>query len=145
MACISVAKSEVWGAAAPAAERGALSRRAVIFPSASCEWAPHRSAVALKEVGMADLYAEIEPHAQGLLEVAGGDLVYWEVCGNPNGKPALVLHGGPGSGCTPWFTESGTLPCTASPYLINAVVGGADLTRVPLRRFVDKHHRPADL
>ena len=52
---------------------------------------------------MADLYPEIEPHAQGMLEVACGDLVYWEVCGDPNGKPALVLHGGPGSGCTPWF------------------------------------------
>ena len=52
---------------------------------------------------MTDLYPEIEPHAQGMLEVAGGDLVYWEVCGDPNGKPALVLHGGPGSGCTPWF------------------------------------------
>jgi proline iminopeptidase len=52
---------------------------------------------------MTDLYPEIEPHAQGMLEVACGDLVYWEVCGDPNGKPALVLHGGPGSGCTPWF------------------------------------------
>jgi proline iminopeptidase len=48
------------------------------------------------------LYPEIEPHAQGMLKVAGGDLVYWEVCGNPKGKPAVVLHGGPGSGCTPW-------------------------------------------
>jgi proline iminopeptidase len=28
--------------------------------------------------------------------------VYWETCGNPDGIPALVLHGGPGSGCTPW-------------------------------------------
>ena len=51
---------------------------------------------------MADLYPEIEPFAQGMLEVTGGDLVYWEVCGNPRGKPAVVLHGGPGSGCTPW-------------------------------------------
>jgi proline iminopeptidase len=37
-----------------------------------------------------------------MLEVPGGDLVYWETCGTRNGKPALVLHGGPGSGCTPW-------------------------------------------
>jgi len=51
---------------------------------------------------MADLYPEIEPYAQGMLEVTGGDLVYWEVCGNPRGKPTVVLHGGPGSGCTPW-------------------------------------------
>jgi len=48
------------------------------------------------------LYPEIEPHAQGMLAVTGGDLVYWEVCGNPKGKPTVVLHGGPGSGCTSW-------------------------------------------
>jgi ubiquinone/menaquinone biosynthesis C-methylase UbiE len=42
---------------------------------------------------MPDLYPEIEPYAQGMLEVAGGDLVYWEVCGNPRGKPAVVLRG----------------------------------------------------
>ena len=30
------------------------------------------------------------------------NLVYWETCGNPAGKPGIVLHGGPGSGCTPW-------------------------------------------
>ena len=38
-----------------------------------------------------------------MLDVGAGDLVFWEVCGNPRGKPAVVLHGGPGSGCTPWF------------------------------------------
>jgi proline iminopeptidase len=37
-----------------------------------------------------------------MLEVGEGDRVYWESCGNPRGKPAVVLHGGPGSGCTPW-------------------------------------------
>src|SRR5262249_6335166 len=51
---------------------------------------------------MSGLYAELEPHACGMLEVAGGDLVYWQACGNASGKAALVLHGGPGSGCTPW-------------------------------------------
>jgi len=45
-------------------------------------------------------YPEIEPHDQGMLDVGDGQLVYWEVCGNPDGKPAVVLHGGPGSGCT---------------------------------------------
>jgi proline iminopeptidase len=46
-------------------------------------------------------YPEIEPYEHGTLDVGHGNLVYWEVCGNPDGKPALVLHGGPGSGCTP--------------------------------------------
>ena len=37
-----------------------------------------------------------------MLDVGDGNLVYWETCGNPRGKPAIVLHGGPGSGCSPW-------------------------------------------
>jgi proline iminopeptidase len=48
-------------------------------------------------------YPESEPFDSGLLEVEGGNLVYWELCGNPNGKPAVVFHGGPGSGCSPWW------------------------------------------
>lgn len=47
------------------------------------------------------LYPPIEPFEQGMLDVGDGQLVYWEACGNPRGKPALVVHGGPGSGCTP--------------------------------------------
>jgi proline iminopeptidase len=45
------------------------------------------------------LYPEIEPYDHGVLNVGEGHAVYWECCGNPNGKPAVVLHGGPGSGC----------------------------------------------
>ena len=47
---------------------------------------------------MAGLYPEIEPHERGMLPVGDGNLVYWETSGNPNGKPAVVMHGGPGSG-----------------------------------------------
>jgi proline iminopeptidase len=50
----------------------------------------------------ASLYPEMEPYDRGLMDVGEGNLVYWETCGNPQGKPALVVHGGPGSGCTPW-------------------------------------------
>jgi proline iminopeptidase len=46
-------------------------------------------------------YPEIEPYEHGMKAVGDGNLVYWETCGNPRGKPALVLHGGPGSGCSP--------------------------------------------
>jgi proline iminopeptidase len=49
---------------------------------------------------MSELYPEIEPHERGMLPVGDGNAVYWEVCGNPHGKPALVVHGGPGSGCS---------------------------------------------
>ena len=43
-------------------------------------------------------YPPIEPYDSGLLDVGDGNLVYWETSGNPDGKPALVVHGGPGSG-----------------------------------------------
>jgi proline iminopeptidase len=46
-------------------------------------------------------YPEIGPYEHGMLDVGDGNRVYWEVCGNPEGKPAVVVHGGPGSGCTP--------------------------------------------
>ena len=49
-----------------------------------------------------ELYPPIEPHDQGMLDVGDGNEVYWEMSGSPDGKAALVLHGGPGSGCTPW-------------------------------------------
>ncbi|MFD6434895.1 prolyl aminopeptidase [Streptomyces venezuelae] len=49
------------------------------------------------------LYPDIEPYDHGMLDVGDGNRVYWETCGNPHGKPAVVLHGGPGSGCTPFF------------------------------------------
>jgi proline iminopeptidase len=48
-------------------------------------------------------YPESEPFDSGWLEVGDGNLVYWELCGNPDGKPAVVFHGGPGSGCSPWW------------------------------------------
>ncbi|GAA2840581.1 prolyl aminopeptidase [Crossiella cryophila] len=51
------------------------------------------------------MYPEIEPHEHGFLEVGDGHRVYWEVCGNPAGLPAVVLHGGPGSGCTPSWRQ----------------------------------------
>ena len=45
-------------------------------------------------------YAPIEPYASGLLETSDGHVLYWEEVGNPDGTPALYLHGGPGSGCS---------------------------------------------
>jgi proline iminopeptidase len=49
------------------------------------------------------MYPALDPYETGLLEAGEGNEIYCEQCGNPSGKPALVLHGGPGSGCTPWF------------------------------------------
>ncbi len=47
------------------------------------------------------LYPEIEPYRTGRLDVGDGHMLYWEQCGNPAGKPAVMLHGGPGAGCSP--------------------------------------------
>ena len=44
------------------------------------------------------LYPEIEPYRSGRLRVSPVHEVYWEESGNPNGKPALFVHGGPGAG-----------------------------------------------
>lgn len=50
---------------------------------------------------MVELYPPIDPYAQGMLDVGDGNLMYWEESGNADGKPALMVHGGPGQGTTP--------------------------------------------
>lgn len=46
-------------------------------------------------------YPVTAPIASGWLEVGDGHALCWEEAGNPNGMPALILHGGPGSGFSP--------------------------------------------
>lgn len=48
------------------------------------------------------LYPPIEPYETGDLLVGDGNRIYWEQSGNPDGKPVVFLHGGPGSGTSPW-------------------------------------------
>lgn len=50
-------------------------------------------------------YPLIEPYDSGLLDVGDGNEIYWETCGNPSGKPAIFLHGGPGGGLLPGFRQ----------------------------------------
>jgi proline iminopeptidase len=47
-----------------------------------------------------------EPYDHGLLDVGDGNHVYWETRGNPDGKPAAIVHGGPGSGLEGSFGHS---------------------------------------
>jgi len=49
------------------------------------------------------LYPQIEPYRRMRLPVTGGHELYVEECGNPDGKPVVVLHGGPGAGCSPFM------------------------------------------
>ena len=50
---------------------------------------------------MREPYPAIEPFDQGMLDVGDGHRIYWEASGNPAGKPAVALHGGPGGGSSP--------------------------------------------
>jgi len=45
------------------------------------------------------LYPKIEPYNWGYMDVGAGHKMYYEECGNPNGRPILFVHGGPGAGC----------------------------------------------
>jgi len=49
------------------------------------------------------LFPAIEPYDGGMLDVGDGHRIAWEVSGRPDGKRAVVLHGGPGSGSAPWM------------------------------------------
>src|SRR5215472_12573788 len=58
-------------------------------------WSPRSAAV--KEI----LHPETPPHGEGMLDVGDGNRMRWAAYGNPSGKPAAVVHGGPGSGSNP--------------------------------------------
>ena len=47
------------------------------------------------------LYPAFEPYETGMLDVGDGHSVYWELSGNPDGKPVVFLHGGPGGASSP--------------------------------------------
>jgi len=49
------------------------------------------------------LYPLIEPFRTGRLKTSSVHDLYYEEVGNPNGKPVVYLHGGPGAGLSPLF------------------------------------------
>lgn len=51
--------------------------------------------------GRLTLYPPVEPFRRGRLDVGDGHEIYFEECGNPEGRPVLIVHGGPGGGCNP--------------------------------------------
>jgi proline iminopeptidase len=52
-----------------------------------------------------NLWPEIEPFQRGYLKVSDIHEIYYELCGNPQGKPVFVIHGGPGAGCSPYMRQ----------------------------------------
>lgn len=50
---------------------------------------------------MRDFYPPLDPYDSGMLDVGDGQQIHWEVSGNPDGKPAVYLHGGPGGASSP--------------------------------------------
>lgn len=54
---------------------------------------------------MRELYPPIEPYTQGTLQVSNLHRIYYEESGNPEGKPVVVLHGGPGGGSQPFYRQ----------------------------------------
>lgn len=54
---------------------------------------------------MLTLYPAIDPYQTGMLPVSDLHSIYFEESGNPNGKPVVVLHGGPGGGSQPFYRQ----------------------------------------
>lgn len=54
---------------------------------------------------MRELYPPIDPYHTGMLPVSDLHTLYYEQVGNPNGKPIVFLHGGPGGGCDPLYRQ----------------------------------------
>ena len=54
---------------------------------------------------MRDLYPPIEPYNHGKLKVSELHTIHYEESGNPNGKPVIFLHGGPGGGIAPMYRQ----------------------------------------
>ncbi|DAC52394.1 MAG TPA: alpha/beta fold hydrolase, partial [Candidatus Poseidoniaceae archaeon] len=51
------------------------------------------------------LYPKIEPYSTGMLPVSDLHTIFWERSGNPDGQPAIVIHGGPGGGSQPGYRQ----------------------------------------
>ena len=54
---------------------------------------------------MRELYPAIKPYNEGKLSVSSLHTIHYEQSGNPNGKPVIFLHGGPGGGITPMYRQ----------------------------------------
>jgi proline iminopeptidase len=84
-------KSPRRGARKPTTSRPRKHARRVVLAK--------RKRANLPASGLRTLYPPLEPYRSGYLRVSDTHELYFEECGNPRGKPALFVHGGPGAGC----------------------------------------------
>jgi proline iminopeptidase len=54
---------------------------------------------------MRTLYPPLDTNRHGMLDVGDGQQLYWEESGNPDGKPVVFLHGGPGGATAPFHRQ----------------------------------------
>jgi proline iminopeptidase len=59
--------------------------------------------ITAEKLSMKDLYPPIQPYHMGYLKVSDLHTLYFEESGNPDGKPVIFLHGGPGGGIDPMY------------------------------------------
>ena len=91
-------KRGVARAASARATRAPKTKSALASRAKTSKRAPSRTPRIPQPQKLRELYPAIKPYNTGFLKVSGGHEIYFEECGNPRGKPAVFLHGGPGGG-----------------------------------------------
>src|ERR1700743_1358152 len=86
--------------AAPAKARAAAKGKIKKRPSVSAAKSTRTKAreISRPTAPRRELYPALEPYRHGYLRVSDVHEIYYEESGNPAGKPAVFLHGGPGAG-----------------------------------------------
>jgi proline iminopeptidase len=78
-----------------------MNKRLIVTAAALLALGPLHAVCQTKTPPPNDLYPEVEPFRTGYLRVSDLHEIYYELCGNPEGKPVMILHGGPGGGSYP--------------------------------------------
>jgi len=59
----------------------------------------------LNRENLKSFYPEIKPNSEHMLKVSELHEIYFASYGNQNGIPVIALHGGPGSGTSPYYAQ----------------------------------------
>jgi len=72
----------------------------------TCNKVDHCQGILTPSSPLTSLYDAIETFDEGYLKVSDIHTIYYEVSGNKDGQPAIILHGGPGGGSVPFYRQS---------------------------------------